>query len=137
MDLTLGDSYYLNANSQARNIVLEEAFLTTASGGKFDFNFCFVYFFHFSLFFHKVHNAVLNTDGTYSEVDGDDTANLATVVCCGETYQQGCGRNPLSYDYNADAAVWDDVLLNDGENICNQIDTATGKPHVWKTLHAR
>ena len=83
-----------------------------------------------------MHNAVLKTDGTYSEVDGADTSNLATVVCCGETYQQGCGTNALSYDYNADAAVWD-ATLNADEAACTSLDTATGKPHVWKTLHAR
>ena len=49
MTLTLGDSYYSDANSQARNIILEEAFLTTAPGGKFDF--IFVHFLQFSSFF--------------------------------------------------------------------------------------
>ena len=79
---------------------------------------------------------MLETDGIYTEVDGTNTANLATVVCCGETYQQGCGTNALSYDYNADAAAWD-VTLNADEAACTALDTATGKPHVWKTLFAR
>ena len=52
MTLTLGDTYYSDANSQARNIILEEAFLTTAPGGKFDFIFLFI-FSIFIIFFIK------------------------------------------------------------------------------------
>ena len=81
-------------------------------------------------------NAVLQADGTYLDVDGDLSSITATVVCCGETTSQGCGTNPLSYDYNADQAAWDAVLSAD-EAACNALDGATGKPHAWEILHAR
>ena len=81
-------------------------------------------------------NAVLQTDGTYLDVDASDPATTAYAVCCGETTSQGCGTNPLSYDYNADQAAWDAVLSAD-EAACNALDSATGKPHAWEILHAR
>ena len=81
-------------------------------------------------------NAVLQTDGTYLDVDASDPATTAIAVCCGETTSQGCGSNPLSYDYNADAEMWEGVL-NDAEAKCNEIDGTTGKPHAWEILHAR
>ena len=79
-------------------------------------------------------NAVLQTDGTYLDVDAASTT--ATAVCCGETTSQGCGTNPLSYDYNADQAAWDGVLSG-AEAACNAIDGTTGKPHAWEIIHAR
>ena len=79
-------------------------------------------------------NAVLQTDGTYLDVDAASTT--ATAVCCGETTSQGCGTNPLSYDYNADQAAWD-AVLSANEAACNLLDIATGKPHAWEILHAR
>ena len=81
-------------------------------------------------------NAVLQTDGTYLDVDASDPATTAIAVCCGETTSQGCGTNPLSYDYNADQAAWDATLSAD-EAACNALDSATGKPHAWEILHAR
>ena len=120
LNLSLGDSYYGNANSRMRNLFLEEPATEIVSFNEEDFD-----------------NAKLQADGTYADTYIHDTQG-STAVCCGETIQQGCGDNAISYDFHDDPAktTWAATLTSE-EQRCNALDASTGKPHVWKTLFAR
>ena len=120
--LFLGDALHGNhgdPNTKVKNIVIEEAY----TSGNYANN--------------AFHNALLRADGTYVDVDVNDSQR-STAVCCGETFQQGCGDNAISYDFHDDPAktTWAATLTSE-EQRCNALDASTGKPHVWKTLFAR
>ena len=124
MYLYLGDQLHTkhgNANSKMRNILMEEAF-TSGNNPSAGVDDIFDY-------------ALLESDLTYRDALVSDTS---TAICCGETFQQGCGDNAISYDFHDDPAktTWAATLTSE-EQRCNALDASTGKPHVWKTLFAR
>ena len=112
MNLSLGDPYYSDANSRIKNLIVAEAFADT------DF-----------------HYAQLEANLGYIDAKADDPV---TTICCGETPKQGCGDNTLAYDKRDDTEknAWE-AQLTAGNVECDDLDTATGKPHVWKTLYPR